>query len=122
MDDIRIVHLRSAYIVLAQFYKNASDPDKRILQKAIEAAYEQKLFPILGLVWIVNGTSSYFDDFFHADRILTESFLDSLLTDLSVYKSPTERMHAAYLLSITRRVSYSHDELYYARNNLKILV
>ena len=121
MDDIRIVHLRSAYIVLAQFYKNASDPDKRILQKAIEAAYEQKLFPILGLVWIVNGTSSYFDDFFHADRILTESFLNSLLTDLSVYKSPTERMHAAYLLSITRRVSYSHDELFYARNNLKIL-
>ena len=121
MDDVRIVHLRSAYIVLAQFFKNASDQDKRMLQKAIETVYEQKLFPILGLVWIVNGTSSYFDDVFHTDRILTERFLDSLLTDLSVYKTPTEQMHAAYLLSITRRVSYSHDELYYTKKNLQTL-
>lgn len=121
MDDIRIVHLRSAYIILAQFYKNASDLDKKILQKAIEVAYGRKLFPVLGLVWIVNGTSSYFDDVFHTDKILTESFLDSLLTDLSVYRSPTERMHAAYLLSITRRVSYTHDELYYGKKNLQTI-
>ena len=121
MDDIRIVHLRSANIVLAQFYKNASDQDKILLQKAIEVAYEQKLFPILGLVWIVNGTSSYFDDGFYTGRILTERFLDSLLTNLSVYKTPTEQMHVAYLLSITRRVSYSHDELFYTKKNLRTL-
>lgn len=121
MDDIRIVHLRSANIILAQFYKNASDLDKKILQKAIEVAYGKKIFPVLGLVWIVNGTSAYFDDIFHTDKILTESFLDSLLSDVSVYRSPMERMHAAYLLSITRRVSYSHDELYYAKKNLQTL-
>lgn len=121
MDDVRIIHLRSAYIVLSHFFKNASDQEKRMLQKSIEVAYEQKLFPVLGLVWIVNGTSYYFNGVFHTERILTEKFLDSLLTDLSVYNTPTEQMHVAYLLSITRRVSYSHNELYYTKKNLRIL-
>jgi len=70
---------------------------------------------------MVNGTSSYFDSSFHADRILTERFLDSLLTDFSVYKTPKEQMHIAYLLSITKHVSCSHNELYYTKKNLQTL-
>lgn len=121
IDDVRIVHLRSANIVLAQFYKNSSEEDRTILKKAIEIAYKQKLFPILGLVWIVNGTSTYFDGIYHAERFLTEQTIDVLLNDFSVYKTASERMHVAYLLSVSSRVSHTKNELYYTRKNLGII-
>ena len=121
LDDIRIVHLQSAYIVLSQFYKNSTDQERKVLQISIEAAYKQKQFPILGLVWMVNGTAPYFEGIYHTERFLSEKTLQYHLADLSTYNTPAERMHIAYLLSTTYRVSFAENEMYYIESNLEIL-
>ncbi len=97
-DDVRIVHMESAKVIIALFFKGSSERKKQVLLSFIEKDSIEKYFSPLGLVWLCNGMSGYSSFYNTAKYFITEKMIISILKDISDIDTSEERMGIAYFI------------------------
>lgn len=111
-DDLRIIHIESANVIVAQFLKIAPKEEKTILHNAIDELYKNKRYPILGLVWLYNGVSRHtWNNNFFAE-LVSENTISFLLDDLTEYSTSVRRRDVAYLIDVTFRLSQERSRAF----------
>lgn len=112
-DDVRIVHMESAKVIIALFFKDSKENKKEILLRFIEESFIKKEISPLGLVWLCNGMSSY-NLFYSASKFfITEKMIVSTLDDISCINSSQERMEIAYFIEKVFDLQYERNGRYY---------
>lgn len=97
-DDVRIVHMESAKVIIELFFKYNDQNKQRILKRFIERAFIEKYFSPLGLVWLCNGVRSFGLSYNLDEYFVSEKMIVSVLYDVSNTVSSEERMKIAYFL------------------------
>ena len=78
-DEIRIIHLESANVIVALFFDNSKKEKQSLLLQMIEDAFLNKKISPLGIVWLCNGSSRYISHFWRAENIfLTDRIIENL--------------------------------------------
>ena len=98
LDDIRIIHIQSAYVIISIFINRSEKSDIEKLVKFVESyVIENNLSP-LGLVWLFNGLLSY--TYYPLEQLfLTEKILKHYFSNLERYCTSEERRDLAWLAS-----------------------
>lgn len=112
-EDVRIVHMESAKVIIALFFKDSAENKKQILLRFIEKSFLEKYFSPLGIVWLCNGMIGY-DVFYSASELfITEKMIVSTLDEISHIKSSEERMRIAYFMEKVFDLQYDRNGKYY---------
>ena len=112
-DDVRIVHMESAKVIIAQFLEHATKEKQEVLCSAVENAFLGGHFSKLGLVWLCNGLSGYRIFPSVRDRFISEKMVTFALEQLSVLQAAQERRDVAYFLEKVFDMEYPHNGRYY---------
>lgn len=76
-DDVRIVHIESAYCIVALFFDSDNEEKKRNLLTLYEEAYSNKKFSPLGISWLFYGIWGYSKNFHNMENIVITSNIKS---------------------------------------------
>ncbi|WP_455040567.1 P-loop NTPase [Granulicatella adiacens] len=112
-EDLRIVHMESAKVIIALFFKDSSANRKEIILKLIEEMILRKEVSPLGIVWLCNGMSSYGEYEF----IITEKMIDTILNDISYIESSKEKMEIAYFIEKVFNMKCKRNGRFYFNKN-----
>lgn len=112
-DDIRIVHMESAKVIIALFFKDSAENKKQILLRFIEKSFIENYFSPLGLVWLCNGMIGYSVFYNVSEHFITEKMIDSALNKISNINSSEERMGIAYFIEKVFDLQYERNGKYY---------
>lgn len=108
-NDIRIIHLESAFIILQIFFDTEKDEKQKILIKIIENGFANREYSPLGIVWLCNGLRGDFRYYFSAEELfLTESIIDSVSRQINELRSSEEIRNMIYLLE--KIISFKKDK------------
>lgn len=121
-DDVRIVHMESAKVIIALFIKDAEDNKRKILLNFIERVFVNKCFTPLGIVWLCNGVRSYSSISNIYEFFVNERMIESALEDLQEYNSSEERMRVAWFMEMTSDLRYEKNGMYYFNKHRDILL
>lgn len=112
-DDVRIVHIESANVIVAQFLSHGTTEKKDVLYKTLESAFLAGQFPVLGLVWLYNGLFGYTIFPSVHTKLISEKMISFALEQLSALQTSQERRNAAYFLEKVFEMRYPHNGRYY---------
>lgn len=121
-DDVRIVHMESAKVIIALFFKGSSESKKQVLLSFIEKESIEKYFSPLGLVWLCNGMSGYSSFYNTAKYFITERMIISILKDISDIDTSEERMGIAYFIEKVFDTPYEKNGKYFFLQHKKIFL
>ena len=118
-DDVRIIHIESARIILSSYFKLGTDVAKKALVKAVQQAVEKRIVTVQGLIWLQSYMFAFnlnFDRIFFNDLVLNKIF--------SEMEDETDPEKRGYLLYFLERMIApgSKTVLNYCRNNKDLLV
>lgn len=112
-EDVRIVHMESAKIIVPLFFKDSAENKKQILLRFIEKSFIENCFSPLGLVWLCNGMIGYNVFCNVSEHFITEKMIISALDKLSTINSSEERMGIAYFMEKVFDLPYERNGKYY---------
>lgn len=121
-DDVRIVHIESANVVVAQFLSHGTKEKKEILYKMVEDSFLAGQFSVLGLVWLCNGLIGYTFSPHVKSGFISEQMIAFALEDLSTLQTPQERRNIAYFLEKVFDMRYLHNGRYYFETQKSIWI
>jgi hypothetical protein len=79
LEDIRIVHLESANIIVSLFFDCDKTDEQSALIKVIENEFQNRIISPLGLVWLCNGCRSIYKYYSSSEQLfITDSIKDSV--------------------------------------------
>lgn len=112
-EDVHIVHMESAKVIIALFFKDSAENKKQILLRFIEKSFIENDFSPLGLVWLCNGMIGY--SVFHnvSEYFITEKMIVSALDKIININSSEERMRIAYFMEKVFNLQYERNGKYY---------
>ena len=97
-EDIRIIHIQSAYVIIAIYLNKVDERDKTRLASFVEQYLLENHMSPLGLVWLINGLRSY--TYLSLEELfLTRDLLNYYFNDLNSFKNTEERRDISWLLS-----------------------
>lgn len=98
-DEIRIVHLESAYVISSLFFDSEKNEEQTALITAIEHEFENQRISSLGIVWLCNGCKYFYNSFHDAEEIfITDVIRDSVDKKLVKLNTSEEIRNMMYLL------------------------
>lgn len=112
-DDVRIVHMESANVVIAQFLSHGIKDKKDILYKAVEDSFLSGQFSVLGLVWLCNGLRGYTIPFSAQNGFISERIITFALEHISTLSAPQDRRNTAFFLEKVFNMRYPHNGCYF---------
>lgn len=112
-EDVRIVHMESAKVIIELFLKDSEKSKQEILQHFIEKTFIEKCFSPLGLVWLCNGVRSYGLHYNINEYFITETMIGSALDEIDSIRSSEERMGIAYFVEKVFNLRYERNGKYY---------
>lgn len=119
-DNVRIVHLESAKVIVAQYLENTGK-DNILLKYIIEKAFSEKRVVPLGLVWLCNGIRSYtwnrYDQW-----LISEDMIASALTDIQTIEESNARMGITFFMEKVFSMSYERNGHWYFQKNKQTLL
>lgn len=121
-DDVRIVHMESAKIIIALFIRDGEEKKQQVLLKFIERVFVNKYFPLLGIVWLCNGVRSHSSIYSIYEYFVTEKMIDSALESLEDYNLSEERMWVAIFMEMVFDLRYGKNGNYYFNKYKSILL
>lgn len=121
-DDVRIVHMESAKVIIALFFKDSEESKKQILLRFIEKGFIGKYFSPLGLVWLCNGMIGYSSFYNVGEYFITEKMIVSVLDEISDIDVSEERLGIAYFIEKVFGLKYVKNGKYYFCKHKKILL
>ena len=121
-DDVRIVHMESAKVIIALFFKDSSKSKKQVLLSFIEKESIEKFFSPLGLVWLCNGMLGYSSFYNTAEYFITEKMIVSILKDISDIDTSKERMGIAYFIEKVFDIPYKKNGKYFFLQHKKVFL
>lgn len=118
-DDVRIIHIESARLILSSYFKFGTDVAKKALVKAVQQAVEKRKVTVQGMIWLQSYMFAFtlnFDRIFFNDLVLNKIF-----SEMEREFDPEKRGHLLYFLE--RMIGPgSKSGLNYCRNNKDLLV
>lgn len=122
MDEVRIVHLESAAVIVAQFLQYASAERKKLLSSLIELSFLDKVVTPLGLVWLCNtvGRHSCFERI--EEILVNEKMISSALEQLQNVETPQERANIAFFMEKVFTMPCEKDGYWYFINNEELFL
>lgn len=120
-EDVRIVHMESAKVIIALFIKDGEEKKKQVLLEFVEHVFVNKYFPLLGIVWLCNGVRSYSSIYSIYEYFVTEQMIESALESLGDYISSEERMWAAVFMEMVFNLKCGKNGNYYFNRHEDIL-
>lgn len=121
-DDVRIVHMESAKVIIALFIKDGEETKQNVLLKFIETTFINKYFSPLGIVWLCNGVRSYSSIYNIYEFFVNEKMIESTLENLEEYNSSEERMRIAWFMEMVSNLRYEKNGIYYFNRHKSILL
>lgn len=121
-DDLRIVHMESAKVIIALFFQDSSESKKQILLSFIEKEFIKKNFSPLGLVWLCNGMLGYSLFYNTAKYFITEKMIISVLDDISDIDTSEERMGIGYFIEKVFDIPYKKNGKHFFLQHKKIFL
>lgn len=98
-DDIRIVHLESAHVIVYLFFDCIKTDKQRLLLSTIEREFNNKKISPLGFVWLCNGCRFFFDFYYSAEELfLTDAIVNGVESWINKELSSEEVRNTLYLL------------------------
>ena len=98
-DDIRIVHLESASVIVALFFDQNRNEKQDILLKMIENSFIGKEISSLGIVWLCNGSGRHSKFSWRLESVLlTERIVENVSKRLYEIHTSEEIRNLLYLL------------------------
>lgn len=105
-DNVRIVHMESAAVIIAQFLQNTSARKREVLRAVIEASFIEKRVTPLGLVWLCNGVQRH-SIYRCKDTFINEEMISFVFESLENVQTSQERVGIAFFIEI---VFTLHDQ------------
>lgn len=97
-QDIRIIHIQSAYVIVSIFLNRSKRPAIEQLRSFIELYIIENDLSPLGLVWFFNGLLSY--TYLPLEQLfLTDVLINHYFSDLNKYRDSEEKRNIAWLAS-----------------------
>lgn len=121
-DDIRIVHMESAKIIVALFIKDAEERKKSIFFRCIEKLFIEKKFSPLGLVWLCNGVSSYSSIYGINELFINEKMIVTALECIEDINSSQERADIAFFMEKVFNMKVDKNGKYFFDKHQSILL
>lgn len=98
-EDIRIVHLESANVIVALFFDTPQNEKQTLLLKVIEDSFINKDISPLGIVWLCNGSNRYIRRLWRIEDIfLTDRIIENVSVELYEPHSSEEIRNIMFLL------------------------
>ena len=98
-DDIRIVHLESACIIVTLFFDAPPNEKQDLLLKVIEKSLLSEEISPLGIVWLCNGCNRYIKHIWRIeDKFLTDRIIENVSVQLYKPHTSEEVRNTMYLL------------------------
>lgn len=121
-EDVRIVHMESAKVIIALFFRDGEKNKQRILLSFIERAFIEKYFSPLGLVWLCNGVRGYGLSYNINGRFITEKMIVSALNEISDINSSEQRIGITYFLEKVYDFGCEKNGKYYFHKHKGLLL
>ncbi|WP_429145720.1 hypothetical protein [Anaerotaenia torta] len=122
VDDVRIVHMESAKVIIAQFLQDASTEKKKMLYTAIETSFVEKEIMPLGLVWLCNGLLGYTFAYRHEETFINEKMISSALECLKDVETSHARAGIAFFMEKVFTVRYEKNGQWYLDKHETLLL
>ena len=97
-DDLRIVHIESAKVVISCFLKTASKKEKDTLRNVIQLACLQKIYSPLGLVWLLNSIRDYSRYMEYDEFLVSQCMIDSVFENMESINDPIDQAYIIYFM------------------------
>lgn len=117
-EDVRIVHMESAKVIIAMFFQDGEKNKQQILLCFIERAFIEKHFSPLGLVWLCNGVRTYNMD----EHFITQAMIDSALNEICDISSSEKRMGTIYFWEKVFDFRYERNGEYYFFKHKRLIL
>lgn len=121
-DDVRIVHMESAKVIVALFLKGAEEKKKNILFNCVEKSFIEKQFSPLGLVWLCNGLLTYSSIYNIKELFITEKMIVSALECIDIIHSSQERAYIAFFMEKVFNMKYEKNGKYFFDKHQRLLL
>lgn len=113
VDEVSIVHLESAAVIVAQFLQCSSAEKKNLLCSIIESCFLNGEITPLGLVWLCNSVDRH-SGFYRIERMLiSENMISSALDKLQNIETSKERANFAFFIEKIFTMPYEKDGHWY---------
>lgn len=122
IDEVRIVHLESAAVIVAQFLQYTSAERKKLLHSLIELSFLNKEVTPLGLVWLCNTVARHSDHYHIEEMLITEEMVSSALGQLQNIDRSQERANIAFFMEKVFTMECEKDGYWYFISNEKLLL
>lgn len=120
--DTRIVHLESANFIVYNFIKSSSPEKVDLLKSIIHKAFMEDIISPLGIVWLSNGMTRYYDcSEKFLKSILDQEMIDHAFNNLGEVYSSTNRASIAFFIEKLFNSPYERNGKYYLGQNLDII-
>lgn len=120
-DDVRIIHIESAAVIVVQFLETALPTKRKLLCSALENMVLNKKSKPLGLVWLLNMVSRY--TFLCCERIfISEKIVSSILEDLDEIRSNEERAGISFFMEKIFDIDYKQNGFWYFKKHWNLLL
>lgn len=120
-DDVRVVHMESAKVIIALFVKDGEENKRKVLLNFIETVIVGRYFSPLGLVWLCNGVRSYSSIYNIYEFFVNEKMTESLLENIEEYKTSEGKMRIIWFLEMIFNLRYEKNGEYYFDKHKDIL-
>ena len=121
-DDVRIVHLESAYVIVAQFLQNSSQEKERTFRLALETATTEKRVGPRGLVWLCNGLLGHTNLYRYEEVLISQTMVSSILELLKEIGTSQERYDITLFMEKTFAKHYKKNGFWYFKQNESLLL
>ena len=122
IDDVRIVHMESAKVMIAQFLQDASTEKKKMLYATIEISFEEKKIKPIGLVWLCNGLLGYAFAYHYETDFISEKMISSALECLKDVQTSHERAGIAFFMEKVFALRYKKNGQWYLGKHETLLL
>lgn len=112
-DEVRIVHLESAAVIVAQFLQCSSKEKKKLLYSVIESSFLNKKVAPLGLVWLCNTVNRHSNFYCVEEMLISEKMISSALEHLENVEVFQERANIAFFMEKVFTMAYEKDGYWY---------
>lgn len=121
VDDVRIIHIESAAVIIAQFWDTTLPIKKQSLCIALENMVLGKKCKPLGLVWLLNMVHRH-TIFCCEKALISEKIIDSILENLDEIKSSENRAGISFFMEKIFDIDYPKNGFWYFKKHWNLLL
>lgn len=121
-DDVRIIHVESAVIIIVQFIQDVSDRKSQTLFAALEVAFIEKKVSPMGLVWLCNGLLSHMYKPHFIEMFISQKMISFIFEDLENIQTSQERTGIAYFMEKVFSTQYEKNGYWYFQQSEALML